>query len=216
MLSHERVWAAIDALATRKRLSPSALARRAGLDPTTFNPSKRVAGDGRPRWPSTESLAKILEATGAQLSDFAQLVEGDAILAPAKTANGITMPFARLCEAGDGAGLFDATGNPAGAGWDEISFPDDLGSQVYALGVGGDDYLPLYRDGDIIVIAPGIPIRRGDRIVLRQTTGGMLVGSFVMRTARRLELHTLGSSGTITAMDLDSIAWMARIVWASQ
>ncbi|MFN3498545.1 MAG: S24 family peptidase, partial [Pannonibacter indicus] len=60
------------------------------------------------------------------------------------------------------------------------SFPDDLGSQVYALGVGGDDYLPLYRDGDIIVIAPGIPIRRGDRIVLRQTTGGMLVGSFVI------------------------------------
>lgn len=216
MLSHERVWAAIDALATRKRLSPSALARRAGLDPTTFNPSKRVAGDGRPRWPSTESLAKILEATGAQLSDFAQLVEGNAILAQGNAGRGMTMPFARLGDTDGCQDLFDASGKPAGASWDEISFPDDLGSQVYALGVAGDDYLPLYRDGDIIVVAPGIPIRRGDRAVIRLLTGEMLVCSFVMRTARRLELHTLGHSGTIAALDLDSIAWMARIVWASQ
>ncbi|ODN69108.1 hypothetical protein A6302_03579 [Methylobrevis pamukkalensis] len=63
MLSHDQIWSAVDALAARFGLSPSALARKAGLDPTTFNKSKRFAGDGRPRWPSTESLAKVLEAT---------------------------------------------------------------------------------------------------------------------------------------------------------
>ncbi len=64
MLSHDQIWGAIDALAERYRMSPSGLAKRAGLDPTTFNRSKRVGADGRERWPSTESLAKVLAATG--------------------------------------------------------------------------------------------------------------------------------------------------------
>ena len=76
MLSHERVWAAIDALAERYSLSASGLAKRAGLDSTAFNKSKRQSSDGRPRWPSTESLAKIIEATGSSLDEFLGLVEG--------------------------------------------------------------------------------------------------------------------------------------------
>ena len=61
MLSHDRIWQAIDRLAEEHDLTASGLARKAGLDPTTFNRSKRVAADGRPRWPSTESIAKILD-----------------------------------------------------------------------------------------------------------------------------------------------------------
>ena len=53
MLSHDKIWAAIDRLAERHQLTPSGLARRAGLDPTSFNKSKRIASDGRMRWPST-------------------------------------------------------------------------------------------------------------------------------------------------------------------
>ena len=70
MFSHDRIWAAIDALATRNRMSASGLARRAGLDPTTFNKSKRAAGDGRPRWPSTELIAKVIEATGSSIEEL--------------------------------------------------------------------------------------------------------------------------------------------------
>src|SRR4051794_26620507 len=70
MLSHERIWAAIDRLAARNALTTSGLARKAGLDPTTFNRSKRIAGDGRLRWPSTESISKILDATGEPLDGF--------------------------------------------------------------------------------------------------------------------------------------------------
>ena len=70
MFSHDRIWAAIDALAERHRLSPSGLARRAGLDPTSFNKSKRQGVDGRQRWPSTESIAKVLDATGASIDEF--------------------------------------------------------------------------------------------------------------------------------------------------
>jgi phage repressor protein C with HTH and peptisase S24 domain len=64
MISHRTIWDGIDALARRHGLSVSALARLAGLDATAFNPSKRINKDGRERWPSTESIAKVLDATG--------------------------------------------------------------------------------------------------------------------------------------------------------
>ena len=63
MLSHSQIWTALDRLAARAGLSPSGLAKKSGLDPTTFNKSKRITPDGRPRWPSTESVAKALDAT---------------------------------------------------------------------------------------------------------------------------------------------------------
>jgi phage repressor protein C with HTH and peptisase S24 domain len=68
MLTHSKIWTAIDALARRYGLSPSGLAKRAGLDATAFNRSKRVTPEGRPRWPTTESVAKVLAATGASLT----------------------------------------------------------------------------------------------------------------------------------------------------
>ncbi|MGL4496117.1 MAG: helix-turn-helix transcriptional regulator, partial [Beijerinckiaceae bacterium] len=74
MLTHDQVWAAIDALAQRYSLSPSGLAKKAGLDPTTFNKSKRTTAEGHRRWPSTESIAKILEATGATWDAFSSLL----------------------------------------------------------------------------------------------------------------------------------------------
>ena len=70
MLSHRAIWDAIDALAERHGFSASGLARVAGLDATAFNRSKRVSKDGRERWPSTESIAKVLEATGESFDQF--------------------------------------------------------------------------------------------------------------------------------------------------
>src|SRR4051794_20853989 len=75
-MRHDDIWRAIDALAAEHGLSASGLARRAGLDATAFNPSKRIGGDGRARWPSTESVAKVLAATGTGIDAFASLVTG--------------------------------------------------------------------------------------------------------------------------------------------
>ena len=77
MLTHSKVWNAIDALARRYGLSASGLAKRAGLDATAFNRSKRVTGEGCPRWPTTDSIAKVLDATGASLEDFVALVRAE-------------------------------------------------------------------------------------------------------------------------------------------
>ena len=108
-LSHTSVWAAIDQLAERYDLTPSVLARRAGLDTTIFNKSKRMASNGRERWPSTESLAKIIEATGSTVDEFMSLMErpastsamGDFALSDALPVNQ-SVPLIGLAEAGTG------------------------------------------------------------------------------------------------------------------
>ena len=75
MDSHQKVWNAVDTIAWRARLSPSGLAKAAGLDATAFNPSKRVGVGGRQRWPNVETIQKSFDATGTTWSAFARLVE---------------------------------------------------------------------------------------------------------------------------------------------
>ena len=112
MLSHKHIWGAIDALATRYGHSPSGLARAAGLDPTTFNKSKRHGPKGRLRWPSTESLAKILHVTGATIEDFVALLQRSAGAKPPS----VQLPFLKLKDAAKkkvfvrAAAKFKATG----------------------------------------------------------------------------------------------------------
>lgn len=75
MFTHEQIWTGIDRLASAFGYSPSGLAKKAGLDATSFNKSKRISPDGKPRWPSTESISKILAVTGATMSDLISLIE---------------------------------------------------------------------------------------------------------------------------------------------
>ena len=144
MLTHPQIWAAIDTLANRNSLSASGLARRAGLDATTFNKSKRMSGAGRLRWPSTESIAKILEATSTSMDDFLGLVQSHA------NHRKQTVPLIGMAQAGAG-GFFGDGGFPVGSGWDEVAFPDAGQAHAYALEIAGDSMLPVYRDGDIVV-----------------------------------------------------------------
>lgn len=213
MLTHEQVWAAIDRLAERQGLSPSGLARRAGLDPTTFNKSKRLAGDGRPRWPSTESIAKVLEATGADLTEFfgraAAAIGGDALPVPR------AVPLLGFAQAGAG-GFFDDGGFPVGTGWDEISFPERRDEPVYALEISGDSMLPLYRHGDVLIVSRASSVRRGDRVVVKTTDGEVMAKILHRRTARQIELTSLNPDHPDRTVPLADIEWMARILWASQ
>lgn len=216
MFSHERVWAAIDGLAARHKMTASGLARRAGLDPTTFNKSKRNAVDGRPRWPSTESIAKIVEATSTSLEEFADLMRGGAAPGAGRTAALATVPLIGFAQAGTG-GYFDDSGFPAGQGWDEIALPQAAGDEpVYALEVSGDSMLPLYRDGDIVIVAPGASVRRGDRVVVR-TKGGEVMAKVLQRqTSKTIELVSINPEYPDRQFPVSEIEWIARILWASQ
>jgi phage repressor protein C with HTH and peptisase S24 domain len=75
MFTHDDIWKAIDLLAAEYGYSPSGLAKKAGLDPTTFNKSKRLSADGKPRWPSTESISKILAVTNCTMAEFFALLD---------------------------------------------------------------------------------------------------------------------------------------------
>ncbi len=211
MLSHARIWAAIDQLAARHALTASGLAKRAGLDPTTFNRSKRAAGDGRPRWPSTESIAKILAATGTGIAEFlgfgGERPEGRA-LAHRK------VPLLGLAQAGAG-GFFDDGGFPAGLGWDEVDFPG-TGDNVFALMVNGESMMPLYRDGDTIIVQRDAPCRRGDRVVVKTREGEVMAKILQRRTARTIDLLSLNPDHPNRSLAAADIDWMARIIWASQ
>jgi len=72
-LTHECIWNAIALLAKREGVSLSSLARTSGLDPTSFNRSKRFYQNGKPRWPSTLAISKVLNATECDLTEFALL-----------------------------------------------------------------------------------------------------------------------------------------------
>ena len=207
-LTHGQVWAALDRLAERAGMSPSGLARRAGLDPTTFNKSKRITADGRERWPSTESVAKALAATNASIDTFVQLI-GDG----ARGAQSV--PLLGLAQAGAG-GYFDDSGFPTGKGWDEIPLPSPNDEHAYALEISGDSMRPAYRDGDVIVVSPGTPIRRGDRVVVRTTGGEVMVKELKRRTTRTLELQSLNPAHADRVLSADDVEWIARIVWVSQ
>lgn len=75
MFTHEQIWSAFEAVAEAKGMSLSCLSKNAGLDPTSFNPSKRYGPDGRKRWPSTETLSRVLKVADMDLKTFAELMD---------------------------------------------------------------------------------------------------------------------------------------------
>lgn len=215
-MQHNDVWRALDALAAENGLSASGLARRSGLDPTAFNPSKRTGPDGRPRWPSTESVAKVLAATNSTMDAFAALVTGSTAAFKAAMARPARrIPVIGLAQAGS-QGFFDDGGYPAGGGWDEISVPEVPDPNAYALEISGESMEPVFRDGDTIIVSPAAPVRRGDRVVVRTKTGEVMAKELVRQSARKVELLSLNPAHPAYAFDLPELAFMHRIVWASQ
>jgi phage repressor protein C with HTH and peptisase S24 domain len=208
ILTHAQIWTALDRLAERAGLSASGLAKKSGLDPTTFNKSKRITADGRERWPSTESVAKALAATHHSIDGFVQLI-GDA----ARTVQ--TVPLLGFAQAATGS-YFDDGGFPSGKGWDALALPAVDDEHAYALEISGDAMKPAYRDGDVIVVSPATPIRRGDRVVVKTVGGEVMVRELKRRTAKTMELQSLNPNQADHTLTAAEVGWIARIVWASQ
>ncbi len=81
--------------------------------PSTSRSVSRSTGGGR--WPSTESISKILDATKSSLEDFLEAVNPSGVAQRA-------LPLIGFAQAGAG-GFFDDGGLPTGEGWDAVPFP---------------------------------------------------------------------------------------------
>ncbi|MEQ1817628.1 MAG: helix-turn-helix transcriptional regulator [Terricaulis sp.] len=207
-MNHAQIWRAIDALAARKGMTASGLARAAGLDPTTFNKSKRQAPDGKARWPSTESIARALAAAETNWDEFA------ALLAGRSGASGRAIPIVGMARAG-ADGFFDENGFPVGAG-ETVHFPDLGEDRVYALEIAGDSMEPMYRAGDVVIVQPGAAVRRGDRVVVRTRAGEVMAKVLGRKNDQTIELVSLNAAHKPRELAAADIEWIARIVWASQ
>lgn len=221
MLTHKQIWTAIDELASKLNMSASGLARNAGLDPTSFNPSKRFTNEGRERWPSTESIAKILKATGTSITDFMELIEtsehdpNTPKVNYQQTESQYSVPLIGFAQAGVG-GFFDDGGFPVGQGWEEIAPPTGASESAYALQVSGDSMMPLYREGDIIIVDPIAQVRKGDRVVVKTKDGEVLAKLLERKTAKIVELKSINPEHKTLSFAPEELEWIARIVWASQ
>jgi phage repressor protein C with HTH and peptisase S24 domain len=213
MLTHAQLWTALDRLAARAGLSPSGLAKSAGLDPTSFNKSKRITPEGRERWPSTESVAKALNATNTSVDIFVQLIgESGHIVAQVLPLIGST----QMTNPAESGGAFDDSGIPVGKAWDQFAFPDIDDENTYGIEVSGNSLEPTYRDGTTLIVSPNASIRRGDRVVVKTKDGKIAVAELKRRTSKLIELRSLDAAPAERTVSLRDVLWMQRILWASQ
>lgn len=204
MLTHEGIWTAIDRLAAKHGLSPSALARRSGLDPTAFNKSKRNAGNGKARWPSTESISKILTATETRMCDFVALMHAETAM-PSRL---------RSVTTGRVSGRdFDDLGRPDGDDWEEVHFPGGGDPDAFALEVSDDSLQPVFRAGEFVIVCPSAEMRRGDRVAVCTADDAVRIAELVRRTSRRVVVRPLDGTDEELVIDRKQLRWLYRIAW---
>ncbi len=208
IMQYEQVWNAVDKLAESQGLSPSGLAKKAGLDATTFNKSKRIRPDGKKRWPSLDSLNKILEVSGLNFEQFYNLAESenDMKFTP-------SIPFIKCSQLDGNLPIYDK--EFVTSDWTQVRFPDGR-DKLYAIDIDNNNFAPTYRIGTLLVVSKNSEVRRGDRLVIIDPKGGMMIKEFIRRTATSLEVREIISPHTESSIDLREVLLVNRIVWASQ
>ena len=113
-------------------------------------------------------------------------------------------------------GFFDDSGFPVGASWDEIDAPGVVDPNAYALEIAGDSMLPVYREGDIVIVSPSTSVRKGDRVIAKTRDGQVMAKILQRQTSRTVELASFNPAHESKTYEMKEIDWIARILWASQ
>lgn len=184
------------------------LAKKSGLDSTTFNRSKRKRPDGKNRWPSLDSLNKVFEFCNITFEEFYKYGETDN---PPENLN--TIPYIKL--SGVSKREYCQDGEICTANWETICFPDGT-KNLYAMEIDNTDYAPLYKFGTTLILAKHSEIRRNDRVAVFKKDGAFLLAEFIRRKPRTLELQNLNAPEESFSENIDDILFLSRIVWASQ
>ena len=207
-MKYETVWSAVDNLAESLGLTVSGLAKKSGLDSTTFNKSKRIRPDGNKRWPSLDSINKVLEycnITFEEFYNYGNNYDGH--------SNVQTIPFARLSNCL--ISIMPDGNAPDTSQWEKMAFPIRMNG-AYALEVDTTEYDPTYKKGTTILVQKNSKIRHGDRIAIFMNDGNKILAEFAFRKSQTIELHSLANHSDILSVKIDDIAFINRIAWASQ
>lgn len=204
MITHDDIWRAIETIARERNLSVSALAKKAGLDATSFNKSKRFGVGGRERWPSTESLTKVLDVAEMTLRDLADIIEFGS-----QREGFVEVPIVKF---GDlGGPDFDALGLPVMGSFTRTPLP--CSGEVGAFIVIGDDDPPHpLRPFQKLIVAPSKSFRRGDVVLARQSNGNLILGTFVDHLKHTIEVKSLADEASFVVVNSD-IVWLGRVLW---
>ena len=235
MLSHKRLWHAIDALAAREGVSTSSLARMAGLDASIFNRSKRFQPNGRPRWPSTESIARILDATHLSVEAFFvqllcerrcvvwsyqdildQKAAGD-IPPLDHTALGQPRLGGHEIDALNGTTPHQSPDPEATAAlMREALSPDE---RVFLLRIEEDRFKPFYKEGVTFLLGLCCPLAEGDRVIFfcpNAEKSDPIVGDISIDSKGAFSLVPLNQTEMALPVTDDNKVHIAKILWASQ
>ena len=207
-MKYETIWSAVDNLAKALSMTPSGLAKKSGLDSTTFNRSKRIRPDGKKRWPSLDSINKVLEYCNISFEEFYNY--GDNYDGH---SNIQTIPFARLSN--NVIPSYQEDNAPDTTNWESIAFPIRTNS-AYALEIDTNEYEPVYKKGSTVLLLKNSEIRHGDRIAVFFNDGSKVLAEFMHRKPQTIELLSLKKSENEISVKIDDIAYINRIVWVSQ
>jgi phage repressor protein C with HTH and peptisase S24 domain len=204
MFTHDDIWRLVDRLARRQNISASALAKRAKLDVTSFNRSKRTLSNGKDRWPSTHSLSKILEATETDLSELPALL-GKGAAMPQRLPS---LPLSALS-----LDQIDDKGRPAGRDWRMTAFTEKGDPDSLAFRVTDDSMAPVYRNGELLIVTRIQRSAPGQRLVIFMRDGTVLVREMTGRPPRGLALKPVNGVGKGQTVVRRDIRWLYRIRW---
>ena len=207
-MKYETIWSAVDNLAKALSMTPSGLAKKSGLDSTTFNRSKRIRPDGKKRWPSLDSINKVLEYCNISFEEFYNY--GDNYDGH---SNIQTIPFARLSN--NVIPSYQEDNAPDTTNWESIAFTIRTNS-AYALEIDTNEYEPVYKKGSTVLLLKNSEIRHGDRIAVFFNDGSKVLAEFMHRKPQTIELLSLKKSENEISVKIDDIAYINRIVWVSQ
>ena len=209
MLTHENLWIAIDTLARINGFSTSGLAKKAGLDPTIFNKSKRISIDGRLHWPTTESIAKILVVNKSSFGQFASIVHDKA-----GQGDYINLPQAKL------SGLQGKTAfiNPNGHIDPDLRIKhiDSTGidSQSFTVKINTNSYAPMFEKKSSVIATTNGGIRKSDIAIIALTSGKNIIAKIHKLSSHIVEINLLEDSNETHSIILNKdILWMARILY---
>ena len=206
-MRYEQVWAAVDNLAKANGLSPSGLAKKAGLDSTTFNKSKRVRPDGKKRWPSLESINKILLACNMNFEQFYNLGFEDV-----NTEVLSAIPYIKMSKLRSFDKMYQNSFDTAE--WGKIRFPDSA-DNLYAVSVDTKKYAPVFLPSTMLVVSKNSEVRRGDKVLMALKNNKVMIMEFVKRTPKTVELNSILDIEEEMEVDIKDIKTINRIVWAS-